>query len=409
MNWRQNPQRVAWLILLASFLLCCVLAVAVPLGGRSYLLHAAEIKTAYVTAMAGTVQLRTPNSDDPVAVTDRRAAAEGSQVTTDNTARALLTIFADEAIGQVLGTAQLFPDTIVRIERARTPRFDWSSDPNQLAFTLQRGRVTIIPQSSAGRSVRVDLTTPQASISAGAGTFDIAIEKGETVVRVRLGAAQVIAASTLVTVHGGERVSVRAGAPPDLPMTDALNLVLDGSFEGRLTPTWQPFSNIEKGKGLQPGAATQEQSGGRQLLHLTRREEDGAPNEIGVQQAVNRDVQGYDSLVLRLDVRLLYQSVPGGGYRASEYPVMVRINYTDIYGKELPWVQGFYYMDLPARSTWDQPTGEKVPLGIWYTYESPNLFELLRDTRPARINSILIYAAGHDYDAQVADVALTVR
>ncbi|MCX6028540.1 MAG: hypothetical protein NT169_04455 [Chloroflexi bacterium] len=409
MNWRQNPQRVAWLILLASFLLCCLLAVVVPLGGRSYLLHAAEAKTAYVTAMAGTVQLRAPNADDPVAVTDRRAAAEGSQVTTDNTAKALLTVFADEAAGQVLGTVQLFQDTVVRIERARTPRFSLSSDPNQLTFTLQRGRVRTTTQTADGRPVRADFVTPQASVTLGPGTFDIAIEKGETVVRVRLGTAQVIAANTLVTVHSGERVSVRADAPPDLPVTDALNLVLNGSFDGRLAPTWQSVSNIETGKGLQPGVVTQEQNDGRQMLRFTRTEEDGAPSEIGVQQAVNRDVQGYDSLVLRLDVQLLYQSVPGGGYRASEYPVMVRINYSDIYGKDLPWVQGFYYMDLPTKSTWDQPTGEKIPLGIWYTYESPNLFDLLRDTRPARINTITIYAAGHDYDSRVTDVALTVR
>jgi hypothetical protein len=101
--------------------------------------------------------------------------------------------------------------------------------------------------------------------------------------------------------------------------------------------------------------------------------------------------------------------VPGGGYLASEYPVMVDIFYTDIYGKDLHWYQGFYYMDLPAGSPWLQPTGEKIPLSVWYTYESPNLFEQLRDTRPARINSITIYASGHDYDSRVADVALTVR
>jgi hypothetical protein len=34
---------------------------------------------------------------------------------------------------------------------------------------------------------------------------------------------------------------------------------------------------------------------------------------------------------------------------------------------------------------------------------------LLKDTRPARINKITIYAAGHDYDSRVADLALTVR
>jgi hypothetical protein len=409
MNWRQNPQRVAWLILIVNFLLCWVLATAAPLGVRSYLLHASRPQPAYVTAMVGTVQLQAADADDPIAVTDRRGVPEGSRITTDNTAKALLTIFADEQDGEVLASIQLFQDTALRFERVRMPRFDWSSDPSQLTLTLQRGRVTIVTQATGNRPVRTYLTAAHVSIACDLGTFGIELDKGDTIVRARAGAAQVTAANTLVTVQSGERVIVPANSRPDLPVTDALNLVLNGAFEGRLAPIWQPFVNLERGKGLQPGTVAQEQVSGRQALHFARREEDGAPNEVGMQQAVNRDVQGYDSLVLRLDLQLLYQSVPGGGYRASEYPVMVKITYTDIYGKDLFWVQGFYYMDLPARSTWDLPTGEKVPMGIWYTYESPNLFELLRDTRPARINAISIYAAGHDYESRVADVALTVR
>ncbi len=50
-----------------------------------------------------------------------------------------------------------------------------------------------------------------------------------------------------------------------------------------------------------------------------------------------------------------------------------------------------------------------MPLGVWYTYESPNLFEVLGDTRPARINSLTLYANGHDYESLAADVALTVQ
>jgi len=34
---------------------------------------------------------------------------------------------------------------------------------------------------------------------------------------------------------------------------------------------------------------------------------------------------------------------------------------------------------------------------------------LLKDARPAHINKITIYAAGHDYDSRVSDLALTVR
>jgi hypothetical protein len=101
--------------------------------------------------------------------------------------------------------------------------------------------------------------------------------------------------------------------------------------------------------------------------------------------------------------------VPGGGYLATEYPVMVDLFYTDIYGKDLHWYQGFYYLDLPPGSAYLPPTGEKVPLGLWYTYESPNLYSLLSETRPARINSVSLYASGHDYESLVSNVALTVR
>jgi len=101
--------------------------------------------------------------------------------------------------------------------------------------------------------------------------------------------------------------------------------------------------------------------------------------------------------------------VPGGGYLATEYPVMVDLFYTDVYGKDLHFYQGFYYQDLPEGSTYLPPTGVKVPLGIWYNYESPNLYDLLKDTRPARVNSITLYASGHDYDSLVSDAALIVR
>ena len=90
---------------------------------------------------------------------------------------------------------------------------------------------------------------------------------------------------------------------------------------------------------------------------------------------------------------------------------MVRIDYTDVNGKDQFWVHGFYYMDLPSGVTWVPAAtrGEKIPPRVWYNYESPNLFQLLADARPARVNKITVYAAGHDYDSRVSDLALTVR
>ena len=48
--------------------------------------------------------------------------------------------------------------------------------------------------------------------------------------------------------------------------------------------------------------------------------------------------------------------------------------------------------------------GEKIPPLKLYTYQSPNLMELLSDTRPASINSICIYASGWNYQSMVSEV-----
>lgn len=412
MNWRQNPTRVAWLVLTANLLLCCLLVVAVPLGVRSYLLHATRLATSLVTTSVGTAQVWAPDAQDPTAVTvsERRPMAEGSRLVTDAVARALLTVAADEAGEAVLAYVQLTPDSGMTLRTARTPRFTSSQDPNRIAIDFGRGRLFVATQAIDNRDVVMSLTTPQAEMMFAAGTFDVSIEGDETLLRVRSGQAQVEADGRRVSVNGGERVTIAASRPPDSPVPDTLNLVLNGRFEGRLDPVWQNHVSLSQ-SDLIPGAVAQQQAGQRQAIRFTRKTEDNAPNEAGLWQEVNRDVEGYDSLILRFDLQVLSQSVPGGGYQASEYPVMVRIDYTDSYGKDQFWVHGFYHFDLPAGVTWAAPTtrGEQVPLGVWYTYESPNLFELLKDTRPAHINKIMIYAAGHDYDSLVSDVALTVR
>jgi hypothetical protein len=407
MHWRQNPQRVAWLVLTVSFSFCCLLAVAAPLSVRSYLLNATRPIQSYVTVTAGTVQFFPPGADDPSAVTDRRVVAEGSRIMTDANARSLLTSFVEDPSSPLLATIQLYQDTDLRLTTARAPRFAWNDGPIQLALNLQKGRVSISTQDPNDRPVRMRLNTPHGSVTFGGGSYDIAIEGDMTQVRTRAGAAQVLAANREVTANSGERVSIIAGGPPELPVPAALNLVLNGKLEGRLSPLWQEV--IRVGVGLMPGRITQEIVDQRPVVRFSRKTEDGAHNEAGLKQEINRDVQGYDLLTLRLDLKLRYQSVPGGGYLASEYPVMVDIAYTDIYGKDLHWYQGFYYLDLPKESTWAPPTGEKVVQDIWYPYESPNLFYLLGETRPARINTITVYASGHDYDSLVADIALSVR
>lgn len=410
MSWRQNPTRVAWFIVLANLLACCVLAVAVPLGTRSYLLHSTRAKTTNLTATQGTVQVWPAGQSDPVAVPDRRAVTEGSAVVTDDKAKALLALSSDAA-GERLDTSiQLDLNTAILLKEARAPRYPWSTDPDQIGLDLRKGRIYLTTQREDDRQVQTEVLTPQAKLLLDQGAFDVLVQGDQTQVRARSGSGLVQSEGRQVTVNGGERVTVTAGQPPALPVPDTLNLVLNGRFEGRISPPWETYTSLGQ-PNLEPGKVSLEEIGQGRAIRFTRSTEDGAPNEVGLVQEVNRDVEGYDSLVLRFDLELLNQSVPGGGYQASEYPVMVRIDYTDVNGKDQFWVHGFYYLDLPSGVTWvpADTRGEQIPLGVWYNYESPNLFQLLKDARPARINRITIYAAGHDYDSRVSDLALTVR
>jgi len=110
---------------------------------------------------------------------------------------------------------------------------------------------------------------------------------------------------------------------------------------------------------------------------------------------------------VRLDVKLIRQSLPGAGYLSSEYPLRVEISYTDIYGKDLTWGHGFYYRE--PEPGWPIIGGERIPPFVWYSYESPNLMAELAETRPARINSIRIYASGWNYESMASEISLVAR
>ena len=270
MNWRQNPTRVAWFILSANLFACCVLAVAVPLGARSFILHSTRAKLANVTATQGTVQVWAPNETDPVAVPDRRSVTEGSAVVTDNKAKALLTLGGDTAGEQFATTIQLDPNTSIVLQTARAPRFQWSTDPHEIGLDLRQGRIYLTSQRENNRDVQTQVVTPQAELMLDQGAFDVLVQGDQTQVRARSGGGLVRSQGRQVLVDAGERVTVTAGQPPELPVPDTLNLVLNGGFEGRISPPWQNFTDLSQAD-LVPGKVTLEEVGPGQAVRFTRK------------------------------------------------------------------------------------------------------------------------------------------
>jgi hypothetical protein len=189
------------------------------------------------------------------------------------------------------------------------------------------------------------------------------------------------------------------------PVSAQVNLLQNGDFSESILNTWQSYIKAEN---VIPGSVRIIERDGRRVAHFIRQGEENVPTEVGITQVVERDVNVYDSLTMQLDVKLLHQSLSGAGYLSSEFPLRVEVTYTDIYGKVLTWGHGFYYRD-PENENWQVVGGDKIPPYNWYTYQSPNLMELLDDTRPARINSVRIYASGWNYQSMVSELYLFVE
>jgi hypothetical protein len=114
-----------------------------------------------------------------------------------------------------------------------------------------------------------------------------------------------------------------------------------------------------------------------------------------------------ESLIFRFDVRLINQSLPGGGIQSSEFPMMVRIDFIDVNGTPQFWTHGFYMVD-PIEN-WPLRDGDKIPGLVWYAYESPDFMKSETFPRPAKVVSVRIYASGHNYRSQAADIELIAK
>ncbi len=395
---RRNPERAAWVVLWTAFAIFLCLAVSVPLSVRWYLLNATRPQNAFLEKIDGMLTVHERRAQEPIAVNSGREIKEGASVTTGADSRATLTFFENS-------TALLYGDSRVLLERLRRPRFSLSPRPDEVKVVLEKGLVRFRVAEGGERARLLQVQTPhgQVRLEVG-GSYSVEVTDERTRVVVRYGRALVLGQKTGVELEQGERVDVGPEGEPGEPMPAAQNLVVNGDFRQPLEVGWKvtPYADLE---GVAPGEASIVKQGDRNAVYFVRMgSEEGVHTEISIEQEINRDVRDNVFLVLRLDVRLEYQSLPGAGYRSSEFPVMVELRYRDAYGRDLSWYHGFYYRDPPPN--WPMRNGEKIPPLIWYPYESGNLMEVLGDARPVHIHSLRIYASGWNYRSMVSEVGL---
>jgi hypothetical protein len=207
-------------------------------------------------------------------------------------------------------------------------------------------------------------------------------------------------------VGQGQRLHVLQGQALSNPIPAAQDLIVSGDFSTTTLPTaWQTFSDQGGDAGTVNGSVGIGIFADRHAVQILRSGANQNSAITGIRQQIDKDVSDFHTLIISADVRLHNQSLSGGGYLSSEYPLILRMKYRDVNGSDAEWVHGFYYQNDNNNPTRD---GEAIPRDQWIPFETGNLMEGL-DPKPFRIVSIQIYASGWDYESYISGLRLTVE
>jgi hypothetical protein len=403
---KKNPERVAWLVLWGAFLGFLMLCTAVPVGARSYLLLSLSNKEALFEWNGGTPSIQEAGSVAPIAVNSTSKPIQlkpRSVIVTDANSRGIITFFDGS-------TLQIFPNTQVTLVDMSAPSFDRGRAPMRIVVREERGHIRATPApvyaegSESARQRIFEVHTPHMVASLGEGSFAVDVNTVDTdssQIVAADGVAQVIAQGRSVSITRRQRTVVTRGNPPLPAMPAAQDLIVNGDFKDPPERGWNSYQDPIPPVGIADVATLGDLRAG----HIVRSNSNQASARTGIIQTINHEVSDFHSLKLYADIRLHHQSLGGGGYISSEYPLILRLKYRDANGSEVEWVRGFYY-----QNTTNNPTnnGQLVPVDVWYAFESGNLFET-QEFKPFYITTLELYASGWDYESYVTNVRLVVE
>lgn len=399
---RKNPEQVAWAVTLIAFATFCFIIVAVPLGIRWYILYAEQERAALVESLVGTVVIDPPVGQGPMPLSKGRGQtiSEGTVIRVDETSEATITFFDNSF-------ARLFSGTTVRVDRLSAPRFRASSLPSTIRLYVLGGRLRIGTALSLDQGLDFGLTTLHGAVVLDAdGTYTIDVDNNGTDVSAYRGQAHVTAQGVGVTLDAPQRTRIELAQPPQAATGLSRNLLVNGDLREPLDIGWRVYTDQGADGGEVDGSAGIVVDEGRRAVRFLRVGGQGNHCETVLEQTLDQQLPDpLSSLVVRATVKVRHQSLSGGGYLSSEYPLMIRLTYRDVYDSEAEWVQGFYYENrLGGPTTY----GLQIPQDSWYLYESGNLLENL-PIRPYKLVRLRVYASGWDYESLLSDINVVVE
>ncbi|MEM7030999.1 MAG: FecR family protein [Chloroflexota bacterium] len=363
--------------------------------------------TTDVTSIGGTVLVNANQTESPLAIlpNSQMAVQEETVVSTDDSSLAVLTFFEDS-------TVTLYGNTTVLIHQSNKPRFNLSNQSPEIEIELVRGRIRAAPIVSDTQLI-FRVRTPEATSLLAEGSYAVESNDSLTQVSTRQGVALVDSQGQQIELATGQRSIIQQGEPPS-PATEAeQNLIVNGDFQAPISEAWaQDIFIPSNAVDVISATATIDQFGEQNVVIFRSQGQDNIHTDAAIEQRIDKDVRDFQSLRINADIRLNLQSLPGGGFQGSEYPVLIQLSYKDDEGNDREWYRGFYYETPPSNYILlDQVdnSSERITRNLWYPYESENLLTTLADIKPVYVKSIRIYASGWIYNAMVTDIQLLAQ
>ncbi len=417
---RSSPQRLAWTVLIASFLVCCAIGVGVPAAAWSFINTATVAPAMTVKLQAGRTIAYCPparEADARVVGQEGRPLEEGCSAAVDDDAQsqALLTIAPAQTPDDEVVRVQLYAGARLTIEQARIPRFqDLTASPAVFVLRLASGRIQVQHRHPPQRRVRLVVQTDLASTTLDSGSYSFEASADETAIVAREGAAWVVSTreNKMLVLRNDQRTAVTRDGGLQGILPPARNLVINGQFKDPLQVDWQTIADVSPRGGL-PGKVSVIGSSESPSLLLDRSGKGLGWGRTGVWQQIEEVVSGRRSLQARIEFAILYQELAVCGGYGSECPLLLKIIYADGSGAEREWTQGFYADGIPNDALPDEIITAPLPrnkhvavrLGQRELFESEDLLA----TMPGgvqQIRSIWVYAEGHGVRTQVYSVEL---
>ena len=426
-----RPEMLAWGVLVASCLVSLLFCLSVSFFAYNFFFRSTIPVSANLQVARGTVGIISPGSSEEVAERSARPINNLTTIRTDEQSLGTLS-FKDES-GMLYAQITLRPETQLTLLRSSRPRFSMAGNDHIIEIDGLVGRLDVLLITQIDINTRVFIHGKREEIAYlnQPGRYEIHVDEDSMqLLNHNAVLSQLRRGEQRRFVPRGYLGDIRADEVEAIALQAAYtNLVDDHDFRDflatdEISSLWQCSNQNDIASDLL-GNYRDANIAGLDTLRFVRLGEITGHGEtrcihqfFAEDGTYGIDARQYEHLAIQATIRIQHQSLSRCGFRGSECPIMLRMDYIDGNGSLQRWFQGFYIpqardseLDNPLRCSNCLALHERVSAQTWYHYDSDNLIPVLfpPGLQPRRLLSLQVYASGHNYDAHLVELSLQAR